>query len=478
MANPGPASSVTEHPLYGGGGPAYLGTSTGNIGFYQDPYAGGAVPQRQSAVQAVLNVSQTAGIIAVFTSNSQNLGAISANNVSVVQVTVTGAPQVSTADVVIVNKATPVAGFGIGSVRVSTASPAQNTAIFFVNAVNTNVSGASTVSTAGDSFIFTAIRGSVVNSIALAPPVVPAQSTIEAQFTVTGVAPGMVVAVTKPTEQANLAVGNVRVVSNNVLGIQYMNVGNTAITPASETYSWVGMQGAVATTPYYAAGVNMSQVATSLLTVTSGSIATVPVTVTGINQFDQAIGTGQSIKPPLSQVALVGAQVSSAVANIIGLQFMTLSAAGGTGTATSTDTYLIPMLRQNLEAPLTVYPGTFPGATIGPNTTTEVAVTVTGITVSCAVLVSKPSYTSGATITGYRVSAAATTGSIVGITFSNPSSVSVVLPSETYQIGAFKPLLGQGHYTEQLISQINVNAVALSNEMRNTLAGVNLFQGF
>src|ERR1700682_2907077 len=38
MANPGPNVQTTEHPLYGGGGPDYLGSFGGSVGFYADPY--------------------------------------------------------------------------------------------------------------------------------------------------------------------------------------------------------------------------------------------------------------------------------------------------------------------------------------------------------------------------------------------------------------------------------------------------------
>jgi hypothetical protein len=146
-------------------------------------------------------------------------------------------------------------------------------------------------------------------------------------------------------------------------------------------------------------------------------------------------------------------------------------------TAISTDTWLIPMLRQQCEAPMTIYPATFPGANIGPNTCTEIGVTVTGITVSSAVFVSKPSFTTGVAVLGYRVSAAATAGSTIGITFGNPTNATVAVPAETYSVAAFRPYVGVGHYMQQMVSPLNVQAVQLSNEMRNTLAGMQLFAG-
>ena len=223
-----------------------------------------------------------------------------------------------------------------------------------------------------------------------------------------------------------------------------------------------------------------------VITVTAqGPLTASLVTVTGVQNTDQVVGVGQNIIMNASTVTagntpqLLGAKVSTQVPNQMYLQFInTVSASvAGAITANSTDTWLIPMLRQNAEAPVTVYPATFPGATIGPNTCTEVGVTVTGITVSCAVFVSKPSFTTGIGVLGYRVSAAAAAGSTIGITFGNPTSNSITIPAETYNVAAFKPYMGVGHYMQQMISPLNVQNVVLTNEMRNTLAGLGIFRG-
>jgi len=485
MPNPGPATTITEHPIGGGGGPAYLGVSGGAIGFYQDPFGGGAVTQRQSAFQQIVTVSQTAGYLTIFQSNSQKEPTLTAQNISSMAITLTGAPMVSTADLVVINKQIPLAQFGIANVRVSTSSPAVNTAIFAIMGCNLNTSGVSTTTPTGDKYVIAAVRGSVVNTVTLTPSVVAANTTVEQQFTVTGVCPGMVVPVNKPSDQQELGIGGTRVVSNNVLGITFINNGNTAITPTSEAYLYSGLAGIAPISPYIIAGLNMSQA--GVITVSGGvSITSSLITVTGVNTFDQVVGTGMNIISNASTltagntIQLAGVKVSNAVANQMYLQFTRGGDPLSTGpiTAISTDTWLIPMLRMNCEAPMTVFPATVASTTIGPNTCTEVAVTVTGITVSCAVFASKPSFTTGIAVLGYRVSAAATTGSVIGITFGNPTSASVTIPTETYQVAAFQPLFGVGHYVQQMISPLNVQNVYLTNEMRNTLAGVGLFQGF
>jgi hypothetical protein len=216
-----------------------------------------------------------------------------------------------------------------------------------------------------------------------------------------------------------------------------------------------------------------------------GPLTPTNITVTGIQPLDQVIGIGQDIifnNITITGVApqLIGAQVSTQVPNQLSLKFLNSisGAAPFTVTAISTDTWLLPMIRYNCEAPMTVYPATMPVGVIGPNTCTEIGVTVTGITVSCAVFVSKPSFTTGIAVLGMRVSSVAAAGSTIGITLGNPTNASVVVPNEIYTVAAFKPQFGVGHYVQQMVSPLNVQSVALTNEMRNTLAGVGLFQGF
>ncbi len=479
-----PNSVTSEHPIGGGTGPSYLGAAGGAVGVYQDPFGGGAVTQRASAFQRVITVSQTAGMLVVGMSNSQKEPTLTAQNISSMNITLTGAAMLSTADVVIFNKQIPLGQFGIANVRVSVASPAVNTTIFTLMGANLNISGLSTTTPTGDQYIYTGIRGSVVNSVTLTPSVVAANTVVEQQFTVTGVAPGMVVPLTKPTDQSGLGIAGTRVVSNNVLGVSFINTGNTAITPSSEVYLYAGLAGIAPISPYIIAGVNMSQ--TAPITVTAGGgLTQTLITVTGLQQTDQVAGIGQNILfnattvTANNSVQLVGAQVSTQVPNQLYLRFATWVSATLVAniTANSTDTWLIPLMRQNNEAPMTVYPATMPATTIGPNTCTEIGVTVTGLTVSSAVFVSKPSFTTGIGVLGYRVSSALAAGSIVGITFGNPTSASIVVPSETYTVAAFRPYIGVGHYWQQMISPLNVQNVMLTNEMRNTLAGMGIFAG-
>lgn len=77
-----------------------------------------------------------------------------------------------------------------------------------------------------------------VFSLALTPASVAANTTAEQTFAATGIGllVGDFVAVNKPSAQAGLAIGNVRVSAADTLAITYVNDTAAPITPTAETY--------------------------------------------------------------------------------------------------------------------------------------------------------------------------------------------------------------------------------------------------
>lgn len=65
---------------------------------------------------------------------------------------------------------------------------------------------------------------------------VAAGTSAEQDFTVIGLKPGDFVAVNKPSASAGLGVVNARVKQADTLSITFMNVTDSAIDPAAETY--------------------------------------------------------------------------------------------------------------------------------------------------------------------------------------------------------------------------------------------------
>ena len=69
------------------------------------------------------------------------------------------------------------------------------------------------------------------------PASVPANSTYELIFDLSGVASNDFVTVSKPTHQTGLGIVNVRVDDKDRVAITYINTTGGAITPADETYT-------------------------------------------------------------------------------------------------------------------------------------------------------------------------------------------------------------------------------------------------
>jgi hypothetical protein len=70
----------------------------------------------------------------------------------------------------------------------------------------------------------------------LAPVSVAANTAPEQTFTVPGLQVGDSLDINKPSTQAGLSIGNVRVSAANTLAIQYVNTTAGAIVPTAETY--------------------------------------------------------------------------------------------------------------------------------------------------------------------------------------------------------------------------------------------------
>ena len=468
-------------------------TSQEKVAFY------GATPvaQRASALQQIISVSSVAGSIVSFMTFStmpQNGvaigGRVTAGRVSSQLFTCTFAPSgLSTADLLIVNKQVPILQAGIGNVRVSaaTVTSASTEIGIQLHLICAGNSGSVTTATfVGDKYLFTALKGSgFVNSVTLSPGAsVPPQNTAEFQFTVTGLATGMVVPISRATDQDNLAVVNARVVSNNVLGLTYLNSGNTALTPSSDVYQYSGLMGVAALSPMLIVGINCSQGFDPTAKVSNDGVTSMTIAVTGIRNTDIFIGGGTkehrsgegsgnvASQSENDRVHLLSARVSAAP--LCALDFVhNVSNSGVSGMSVS-DTWIMQMYRQANDAPCTLYNVAFSPNAVAPFLTGESSLTIAGLTVSTVVHVTKPSFTSGIGIVGYRVSAA----SVVGVTFINATAATITPPTETYIVANFQPVLGgQGHWIAQLASPLSVQSVNLTNEIRNTLAGMGIFQG-
>jgi hypothetical protein len=196
--------------------------------------------------------------------------------------------------------------------------------------------------------------------------------------------------------------------------------------------------------------------------------------VTGVNASDKVLGTGEHHALDQPGLTLISARVSAA--DVVAMAWLNSTTAVGAQTRLTpgpNDTYRLNLLRPSNRAPMTIFRVSLAPTAVGVSAATEQSFTVTGLPNPSVVFVSKPTFTSGIGIVNYRCSAADT----LGITFCNPTAASITPPTETYVIASFGPVFGRGHYVEHMVSPLAVSGVALSNEMRDALAGLGLIAG-
>lgn len=463
FVNPGPATTVTDHPLGGGGGPAYMGVSGGAVGFYQDPFGGGAVVQRSNSQQALVPQAATGGVLISLQSVSTiTPTAIPAISVSSVPVTALAISFLTTDAFV----ASRPSGQAIGIVNMRAQSTPAN--VLLVDYAN--VSQQAITPSANDILQVAVIRN-VAQAVSLAPASVAASTCAEQQFNVTGVAVGMVVNVQKPTTTLNIGVAGARVVSNNLLGVTYLNTSTAAITPPTENYLVTALNGLAAQNNVVVYGVNVGSVNPVTATTTGTFVVTENTfTVSGVGAQDIAVG----VQKPTLQGQLTVPSVRITTANAIAFGFATGSISGVTPTAS--EIYATTVYKASPPAVMAVASVSLTPIAVGPGQATEQAFTVTPLAAFSPVLVNRPSATSGLGIGNVRVSAAG----VLAITFLNPTTASITPPAETYLVGQFIPGTNQGGYVQMSVLNGENAQSNLTNELRNALApvtGVGLIAG-
>lgn len=264
----------------------------------------------------------------------------------------------------------------------------------------------------------------------LSPTSLAAAITTEASLTVLVSPPNGIPAIAandllyinKPTAQAGLGYGNVRVSAANVVALQLTTYGNASITPtASEKYGIVAIRGLQNTT----------------VTLTPGAVA---ASTTAEQQFNvtglRASEVVKVIKPTLtSQVSIVGERVVSA--GVLGITFANVTATAVTPPAEQYTVYSFGGLDALNNEVVIGATYTTPGVAVTAAIVAEQSVTITGLaTTDMIKSVSKPTINGGISIAQARVSAA----NVAAFAFSNPTA-STITPTaaEIYAMTIERP---------------------------------------
>ena len=444
--------------LNGGPGNVFGQSAADGIGFYG--VASGIV-QPSGQNQVAINRGNAAGVVATIYSASQSPSSVA--NITTAEKTMTlvtaagSVFQVTTTDLLFVNKITSQAGLGVGNVRCSAANTA---AVTF-----SNVTGATLTPTASQSYAVVALRGFNTFTGTLSPAAVPASSIIEQQFAVAGARAGELLQVNKPTSQAGLDIVGCRVVSSGTVGINFLNATAAAITPtAAEVYTFASLNGISA--------VNNESVVQSLQSpgsIAANSAAEQALTVTGLLATDIVKG----ISKPTAQTGLaVGTNMRISAANTLQLGFGNFTA--GALTPTTSETYSVDVFRMNPVAPLFVTTATLTPIGVAGTTTAEQTFSVNGLVASSPVWVNKPSAQAGLGVAGCRISGAGT----LAINFVNMTTGTIVPNAEVYTIGNFQLPYGDASSTWlQTASVADVQQDQLAGALRSALVNLGLVAG-
>lgn len=373
-------------------------------------------------------------------------------------------------DIFYVNKPTSQAGLGVGNIRVSAANIVQ---VAFHNPTGGNITP-----TASEVYRIVGVRGIPYVTATLSPASVPADTTFEQQFTIVptaalpqGLPVGTLVQVSKPTTQAGLDIAGCRVVSNNVIGITFINVSAAPIVPtASEVYSIFALGGLDAVNNLMHYGFNAGAIGaiTAGIVITAGSTALLGALATDI-PIAVSKPTAQAAATNVATV-LPGNTVFTA--DVVTLMFL------GTGTGytpTASEVYGITAFRLLPAAPLLLYSQTLTPTSVAADTCAEQTFTVTGLVAGSCVWVNKPSFQQGLGVSGVRVSAANT----LAINFSNATATAITPTAETYIIGNFQQVApGAGNSVYQTacpaIERVTTLASALRARLSSATGGLGL----
>lgn len=449
-----------------------LGVATTDlIGFFGASYPGNptgaraTIAQPAGNAQAAVTRGQPCGIIATFASTQSPVSVAintTAEQAFTVQSGTGGTFLLASGDVVFINKPTSQAGLAVGNARFSASN---SLGITFGNATGTAITP-----TASEIYGGVILRGFNSLSATLTPAAVPANTTVEQQFTgVTGLRVGELVQVVKPTSQAGLDIVGMRVVANNTLGITFANFTAAAITPtAAQAYLVMCLGGLDAVNNEMELQVNIiSALAAGVATITTAEIASIPAA----NLL--ATDTVKGVSKDTLQAGIMAGSARVSSAGNLAITFVNPTVA--TVTPTASHVYNVSFSRKAPAAPLINYSQALTPVSVAANTSAEQTFTVTGLVAGSPVWVNKPSATTGLGIAGVRVSAANT----LAINFLNLTATAITPPAETYLIGNFQVPIDttDGRAYLQTAAGVIQQTAILANAHRTALVNLGLEAG-
>ena len=258
--------------------------------------------------------------------------------------------------------------------------------------------------------------------------VAPTVSFVQSSY----IAPGMFLSVTKPTSQAGLGIGNVRIPAKNQIAIQFFNNTAANILPtANENYTMIALNELPAISPFFTFQCNYTGFAATGVNAAGNLTA---LAVPGVLASDIQLGCGPvTVNVAANSAAMVN---GNCTANVINAAFY-----GGVATfSPAAGVYNFHILRQQPAAPIQIFtqlitPAAVPALSGAEQIFTLTANNVLSTTTNLnAILCNKPSHTPYISICGCRANGSTT----VGINFQNCNTTTAITPpAEVYTFAYF-----------------------------------------
>ena len=285
----------------------------------------------------------------------------------------------------------------------------------------------------------------------------------------TYIAPGMAVSITKAAYQANLGIGNVRIVDNSKIGIQYFNPSAANITPtANEVYKIFAYNEMPAATPFLLISADLA----NLTAAGANSSNKTDVTVTGIAATDLLLVTNKALATPL----IYGGGVCSA-------NTVTPTYGGGVAGGTPANgVYNFGVMKVDAPAPIQISVVNLTPAAVAANTAAEEVYTLpTNITLQAnsSVKVICLSDPGSAVIAGARANSTST----LAINWMNVTAASVTPPAGQYMVvnyASYPPDLTANQlagFCQQTVKPTYNQLIDLTNEQQQLLQQIGQIKG-
>lgn len=424
MPNPGPATTLSEHPIGGGQSPAYLGGPGGAIGFFMDPYGSAFVGTISGTTLTVTALtSGTIQVGQVLTGTGVTVGtAITATGTGLGGSTSAALGTYTVSPSQTVSTATQITGAGAAQVLPSSlnASPSPN--------YNQPQSAQQFNSTSGTMLVK---YQALLNTTATAATTTIAQTTSVTstlQLTSSPWQPSSsssVFTINKASHNAGFGIAGVRCQTTGIFTVEGVNLTAASINPASDIYDIIEVKASQLTATATVTPLAALPQSTQEVIVSVGTNIALPGYAVIVNKPTAQTTAGSTVVVPTMAARIIGAgQVGITIGN------PGTTAAGFTAASEAYQFAFLPQITAT--TPFMVYGVPAAQNSVTASSIIEATSAITGLLGTDVAV----GWTSGATtqvstaVIGMRV----TSAGVMGVKYMAPNGAQTPTSNEVYAV--------------------------------------------